>query len=63
MPKAEQYVMMVHKDFKDRAPAKVLKATFDKIWKEKGWEIAPEKESASASSKPVPTSSGGGSDK
>lgn len=63
MPKAEQYVLMVHKDFTDRTPTKVLKTTFEKIWKDKGWQIAKEdKETASVSSPPTPstTSASGG---
>lgn len=43
MPKEEpqsQFVLMVHKDFADRTPAKVLRTTFEKVWKEKGWKEA-----------------------
>jgi hypothetical protein len=30
-------VLMVHKDFKDRAPTKVGRKVFERTWKPKGW--------------------------
>lgn len=32
------FVLMVHKDFEDRQPARVTRRTFEQIWKEKGWK-------------------------
>lgn len=32
------FMFMVHKDFEDREPAKVTRAAFEKVWKEKGWK-------------------------
>lgn len=52
MPKEKpsQFLFMVHKDFKDRPPARVLRATFERTWKEKGWIEVAESKSAATSS-------------
>lgn len=31
------WMFMVHKDFKDRAPARVTRRSFELTWKGKGW--------------------------
>lgn len=60
------FVFMVHKDFKDRAPARVLRTTFEKRWKEKGWtEVKSDKPVSATSASPTPpdtTSATGGKD-
>lgn len=62
--KTSKFMLMVHKDFSDRTPTKVLKSQFERRWKEKGWEEFKEKESSSTtSSTSTTTSTGGNKDK
>ena len=52
MPKEETpstFMLMVHKDFPDRDPVKVLKLVFEKLWKDKGWKEATKAQAESAS--------------
>ncbi len=48
-------VLMVHKDFKDREPARVTEQAFEKVWKDNGWvKLDPKsKEAQAATSTPL----------
>lgn len=64
MANEEKFVLMVHKSFPDRTPAKVLKSQFENRWKEKGWvEFKEEDKKASTTTSTSTTDTGGSKDK
>lgn len=64
MANEEKFVLMVHKDFSDRTPAKVLKSQFENRWKEKGWvEFKEEDKKTSTTTSTSTTDTGGSKDK